>query len=281
MDLPHLCSSDRIAVLNLAMHPTRGKTRPSRRGRRRRLTGRGAIGVFVLPTRGIARSFNRWFNKNEHILLAPRLAQSKIDAAALTIEEQALVTRNYNDIVRLGAHARKKTMEKRMRKWFLGDEKAFSRALDELDETASEPALSRTASETDLAAARHAARGSAAHRSSVDLERRSTTRSSPDDPEGSQWSKLPRESLDSISRHPLAYEQRRLDRLTQRSTPSSPLWADEGSSSPPPFSSTDPYPLAASNVPPRPTSPGPTEADTIDTEVMRDLKDMYISSRDR
>lgn len=239
----------------------------------------GAIGVFVLPSRGIARSFNRWFNKNDHVLLAPRLAQSKIDAGLLTAEQQTLITRNYDDIVRLGAHARKKTIEKRMRKWFLGDDKAFAKGLDELEDDGSEPALSRTTSGTSLAP-RYEAGPSRSPNSSIDYGRDPPPRFSQDDQYISSATGMSRGSVGSGSRQPMAYEQRRFDRLAHRSTPTSPLSAEDQSRSPPPFSSTDPHPSASRHEVVSPISSGPNDTDTIDSEVMRDLKDMYISRQE-
>lgn len=230
----------------------------------------GAIGVFVLPSRGIARSVNRWMNKDDNVLRAPRLAQSKEEAFTLSVEEQSMITRQYDDIVRLGAHARKKTIEKRMRKWFLGDDKAFAAGLDEMDDDQSDVSLSRPGSRS----------GSPMGELEADAKHSSSSSTKSDAPAFSS-----RGSYSSESRQRLAYQQRKLDRLAHRtrSSASSPLSATSGhgfgfgsGDSPPAFSSTDPHPRAPDERA-RTVFSEPDDTETMDSEMARDLKDMYIN----
>lgn len=236
--------------------------------------------MFVLPSRGIARSCNRWFNKNDHVLHAPRLAASRLEAASLSVEEQATITRKYDDIVRLGAHARKKTVEKRMRKWFLGDDKAFAVGLDEMGDEA-DVSLSRANSGTALRSPSD---------SSDPPPRFSQLNPHPVEDSGSS-SPDPRRSSASSSGTPMAYQQRRMERLAHRSSASmshsspspTPLTATTSPQDmPPAFSSTDPHPRhrddSSVSSPSTSTIP-PSENDTIDTQMMMDLKDMYLAQQ--
>lgn len=168
-----------------------------------------------------------------------------------------------------------------MRKWFLGDDKAFAKGLDELEDEGSEPALSRPASRTSLAAPKYEAGPSRSPNSSIDYGRDTERQSSQDDLQVGSFSGSSRGSVSSGSRQPMAYEQRRFDRLAHRSNPTSPLSAEDRAGSPPPFSSMDPHPSISRQQAVSPTSSGPNYTDTIDTEVMRELKDMYISRQEQ
>lgn len=234
----------------------------------------GAIGVFVLPSRGIARSCHRWFNKNDHVLFAPRLAQSKADASLLSIEQQATFSARYDEIVRSGAHARKKTLEKRMRKWFLGDEKAFAVGLDEMGDDTSEAPLSRTPSGTSSPRAPECRLSG----ESIDSDPPPRFSAVYGDEGAPSTITSPRGSVSSTSRQPLGYQQRKQDRIAQRSSISSPL-SGRSPTSPPPFSATDPHPPQTAGGSAPPTNVSEDDTSTVDSEVMRDLKDMYISGQ--
>ena len=235
----------------------------------------GLFGFFVLPSRGAARSVRKMLNNSDHVLRAPRLAASKIDAEAMTWEEQAMMTRTYDDLIRSGAHARKKTFQRRMRKWFLGDERAFAVGLDDMkDDVSSDSSMSRRSSEVDLAA----------HQSHKPNSY-SISPLSRDDPP-------PRFSVGDTMMSPhrpgsetssagsrFGYERRRLERQAEReslSGPASPIDTDTSSAAPPAFSSQPP-----SFVSTDPSEAGRTDTETIDTEVMRDLKDMFLAERVR
>lgn len=180
------------------------------------------------------------------------------------------------DIVKLGASARKKTIAKRMRKWFLGDDKAFAAGLDEMGDDQSEPPLSRPGSRA----------GSPRRELEVETHPGSLTsldpplRFSSTDTQASSS----RGTYSSGTRQPLAYQQRKLDRAAHltRSTRSSPpsatsaMGRPHANHSPPVFSSTDSHPrFSGGNTS---TVHGvPDDTQTMDSEMGRDLKDMYIN----
>jgi len=184
--------------------------------------------------------------------------------------------RIYDDLIRSGAHARKKTFQRRMRKWFLGDERAFAVGLDDMkDDESSEASLSRRNSDVDLA-----------HHHPHKANSYPISPLSRDDPP-------PRFSVDdammmpnrtgsgssSSARGPMGYQTRRMKRHAERasmSRPASPDHPGSASASPPVFSSQPPsFRESGSSV------AGNTDSETIDSEVMRDLKDMFIAERVR
>jgi hypothetical protein len=82
-------------------------------------------------------------------------------------------------------------------------------------------------------------------------------------------------SSSTSSTRQLRYQQRRMERLSARNSISGLSPKDQDAGSPPAFSRTDPHhhPVRRredSDVP---------ETDTLDSEVMRDLKDMFITER--
>jgi hypothetical protein len=82
----------------------------------------------------------------------------------------------------------------------------------------------------------------------------------------------------SSSRVQLGYQRRRMERYTERGTMSDPVSPDypgEVSASPPAFSSQPPSLRSG------PSSGRSWDSETIDSEVMRDLKDMFIAERVR
>jgi hypothetical protein len=160
-----------------------------------------------------------------------------------------------------------------MRKWFLGDERAFAVGLDEMkDDESSEATISRRNSDVDLVTQY------VPHQSNS----YPVSQLSRDDPP-------PRSSVDDMmnmpqsvgsgsilsSREPLGYQRRRMERYTERgsmSDPVSPDYPGEASASPPAFSSQPPSLRSG---------PSLGDSETIDSEVMRDLKDMFIAERMR
>jgi hypothetical protein len=192
-----------------------------------------------------------------------------------------MITRTYDDLIRSGAHERKKTFQRRMRKWFLGDERAFAVGLDEMkDESDSEASLSRRSSEVDLG--KHYPHKSNSYPisplsrddpppsfSSVDNGMLMPTR---------QRMPVRQESSSSAGGSQLNYQRRRMERQEERASLSRPASPNRSESplAPPPFSSRDPSLRVSS-----PSISGNTEAETIDSETMRDLKNMYIAERMR
>jgi hypothetical protein len=234
------------------------------------------FGFFVLPSRGAARSIRKLLNDSDHVLRAPRLAASEIDAKAMTLEEQAAITRTYDDLIRSGAHARKKTFQRRMRKWFLGDERAFAVGLDEMkDDESSEATLSRRNSDADLSA--HQPHKADSYPISPLSRADPPPRFSVDD---AMMVPHRQGSGASSGRSQLGYERRRIERQAERATLSRPASPDNMSSasltSPPPFSSREPSIRGSSS-----SVAGNTDSETIDSEMMRDLKDMYVAERVR
>lgn len=156
-----------------------------------------------------------------------------------------------------------------MRKWFLGDDKAFAAGLDEMEDDQSEPSLSRPVSRS----------GSPRRELEGDLKHNSTSSVRSESPAFSSHG-----SYSSESRQPLGYQQRKIDRLAHRSrsTASSPLSTTSGQGhgigydSPPAFSSADPHPRAPNERAPTVYSE-PDDTETMDSEMARDLKDIYIN----
>lgn len=235
----------------------------------------GLFGFFVLPSRGAARSVRKMLNDSDHVLRAPRLASSEIDARAMTLEEQATMTRTYDDLIRSGAHARKKTFQRRMRKWFLGDERAFAVGLDDMkDEDSSDASLSRRSSDLDLTD--HQPHKSNSYPISPLSKYDPPPRFSVDGAMIPQRAKSEHES-DSSSRGTMGYQQRRMERQAERASLSgstSPTDPNTSSASPPAFSLHPPS-FSSAN----PSVSGYTDSETIDSEMMRDLKDMFIAER--
>lgn len=234
----------------------------------------GLFGFFVLPSRGAARSVRKLLNDSDHVLRAPRLASSKLDADLLTLEERAMITRTYDDLIRSGAHERKKTFQRRMRKWFLGDERAFAVGLDEMkDDSESEASLSRQSSDVDLAA-HHPHKANSYPISPLSRDKPPRF-SSVDD-----GMMMPhRQGSESSGTSQMGYQRRRMERQAERaslSRPASPDRLQAPLPSPPPFTSRDPSLRVTS-----PSIAGNTDAETMDSEMMRDLKDMYIAERVR
>jgi hypothetical protein len=215
-------------------------------------------------------------NDSDHVLRAPRLAASEIDARAMTQAEKAEMTQIYDDLIRSGAHARKKTFQRRMRKWFLGDERAFAVGLDDMkDDGSSEASLSRRNSEVDLA-----------HHHSHKANSYPISPLSRDDPpprfSADDMMTMPPRTMSgssASSRGTMGYQTRRLERQAERasmSRPASPDYTGPGSDSPPVFSSQPPsFRRTGSSL------AGNTDTETVDSEVMRDLKDMFIAERTR
>jgi hypothetical protein len=192
----------------------------------------------------------------------------------LTLEERTTITRTYDDLIRSGAHERKKTFQRRMRKWFLGDERAFAVGLDEMkDDSESESSLSRRSSDVDLGIHQpHKAnsypisplsRGDPPPRFSVDDGMMIPTRQG---------------SGSSGKTSQMGYQKRRIERQAERASLSRPASPDRSESplAPPPFSSRDPSLRVSS-----PSIAGNTDSETMDSDMMRDLKDMYIAERMR
>lgn len=160
-----------------------------------------------------------------------------------------------------------------MRKWFLGDDKAFAAGLDEMEDSQSEPPLSRQISRSESPSGMH---GTDHQSSSSSTTSMPPPRFSSVEPPASSS----RSSSTSETRQPLAYQQRKLDRAAHRtrSSASSPLSGITGhdyrTDSPPAFASTDPHPhsRAASTI-----DDVPDDTETMDSEVARDLKEMYIN----
>lgn len=233
----------------------------------------GFFGFFVLPSRGAARSIRKLLNDSDHVLRAPRLAASELDAQAMTSQEGAVMTRTYDDLIRSGAHARKKTFQRRMRKWFLGDERAFAVGLDDMkDEESSEATISRRNSDVDLVT-QHVPHKSNSYPVSQFSRDDPPPRFSVDDMMTMPQNASSGSSSSSIE--PLGYQRRRMERYTERgsmSDPVSPDYPGEATASPPAFSSQPPS-----------IRSGPSfgDSETIDSEVMRDLKDMFIAERVR
>jgi hypothetical protein len=193
----------------------------------------------------------------------------------MTSEEKAEMTRIYDDLIRSGAHARKKTFQRRMRKWFLGDERAFAVGLDDMkDDGSSEATLSRRNSDVDLAHYPHKA-------NSYPISPLSRDDPPPRFSEDDVMTMPPRTGSGSSasSRGAMGYQTRRMDRLAERSStsgPASPDYQGSASDSPPVFSSQPPsFRESGSSVARN------TDSETIDSEVMRDLKDMFIAERTR
>jgi hypothetical protein len=185
------------------------------------------------------------------------------------------MTRTYDDLIRSGAHARKKTFQRRMRKWFLGDERAFAVGLDDMkDDGSSEASLSRRNSEVDLAHYPHKANS---HPISPLSRDDPPPRFSADD----MMTMPPRTMSGSSasSRGTMGYQTRRLERHAERasmSRPASPEYERQDTASPPAFQSRPPsFRQSGSSV------AGNTDSETINSEVMRDLKDMFIAERVR
>jgi hypothetical protein len=186
------------------------------------------------------------------------------------------MTRTYDDLIRSGAHARKKTFQRRMRKWFLGDERAFAVGLDDMkDDESSEASLSRRNSEVDLA---HYHKHKANSHPISPLSR--------DDPpprfSADDMMTMPPRTMSgssASSRGTMGYQTRRLERHAERasmSRPASPEYERQDTASPPAFQSRPPsFRQSGSSV------AGNTDSETVDSEVMRDLKDMFIAERVR
>lgn len=224
------------------------------------------------------------FNDSDHVLRAPRLAASTIAAQALSLEEQATIVRQYDELLQSGAHARKKTFQRRMRKWFLGDQRAFAVGLDEMvNDESSDGDLSRRNSEVDLVHQPHKP-------NSYPLPARdgrdTPPRFSVDDSmmfTGHSGSKLGSTTSSSSSeKRRMGYQQRRLERLAERDSNWGRLSSTTPSlASPPAFTAVDPQ-----RDPPAPASShnsgssAVTETETLDSDLMRDLKDMFIAERE-
>jgi len=193
----------------------------------------------------------------------------------MTEAEKAEMTRIYDDLIRSGAHARKKTFQRRMRKWFLGDERAFAVGLDDMkDDESSEASLSRRNSDIDLAQHPHKANSyPISPLSRDDPPRRFSVEDAVTMPNRSG------SGSSSSVRGPMGYQIRRMERHAERasmSRPASPDYLDTDPASSPAYSSQPPsFRESGSSV------TGNTESDTIDSEVMRDLKDMFIAERVR
>jgi hypothetical protein len=224
-------------------------------------------------------------NDSDYVLRAPRIASSTADARALSLEEQATIIRIYDELLQSGAHSRKKTFQRRMRKWFLGDERAFAVGLDEMDhEESSDGDLSRRHSEINLPQQPHKADSyplpTRDHRDpppkfSVDDTMMYTR------PSGSRSGSVA--SSSSSAKRRLGYQQRRVDRLAERSSNSGQLSPTTSSlASPPAFTTNDPH-----HDTPEPSiahedgSSVVTETETMDSEMMSHLKDMFIAEREQ
>lgn len=161
-----------------------------------------------------------------------------------------------------------------MRKWFLGDERAFAVGLDDMkDDESSEAALSRRNSDVDLGVhhphksnsypVSHLSRNDPPPRFSVDDAMLMPHRAESGDT--------------SSSKGTMGYQRRRMERQTERESMSRPVSPDNASlASPPAFSSQPPSFRSSS-----PSVAGRTDTETIDSEVMKDLKDMFIAERER
>jgi hypothetical protein len=82
-------------------------------------------------------------------------------------------------------------------------------------------------------------------------------------------------SSSTSSTRQLRYQQRRMERLSARNSISGLSPKDQDADSPPAFSRIDPHHPAVR----RREDSDVAETDTLDSEVMRDLKDMFITER--
>lgn len=175
-----------------------------------------------------------------------------------------------------------------MRKWFLGDERAFAVGLDEMDaEESSDGDLSRRNSDIDLRPHEHEPHKA----NSYPLPSRDRPFPRPgysvDDSmlytkaDKSGHSSLRSGTSSRSGNRPMGYQQRRMERMSARSSLSghSPT---PSIASPPAFSPVDPQRDLVSPTGSRYAgSSGATQTESLDSEMMRDLKDMFIAERDQ